>query len=668
MKLYAFFCAIVVVNCNEIIKVGDIITVEKMANTSGFYYQPVGKMQHIENIWTFVIEMNHGQIFEELNELHIDAVKLLKEVNDTTKLTTCVKTKRLMVTSIQSFLFKRIKDLVEKHNVLDSKIKKAGHFESHDKLDIKVRNKRGLLNFVGSVDKFLFGVMDSTDAEELHETARTTNALDEQVKILTDELIKLSSYENHKRCLEESRDDLCTYVPAKFELILEQLNQIGFLYNNLELAVNDAKKNVLNSLVLTPAKLLDAMKLIHLKPEVSWPVSLDMDSMHQLVDNLVTTHVFITKSRTIVFFIEVPLVNNKVYDVFQVVPIPMCRAIRNGEHKCAIVLPDNKFLGLSKDRRNYVRLDDAPMCKNFDDEERMFCLKPQAVHESNQAMQCDIKILLNNEVVDIEKNCDVRIGKFYSEIFYPISDYNNWLYVLENDTELLFDCADSYVLKAGTGIIRGDGTKNCNMNTKKVSLSLRQLKNNLMHSTTLMAPISSQFNLSAAIDDIDKFNVNVVNANSNLDHKNLKDMTERLIDLRARMNNNTIIKIDDSAVNTKDDTTEGWLCWFAGWFNIKCTTVETVLIFLLLFFSFLLIFRIYNCFCAGSFSRMYQCCSSDRPSVVRVNNRLHYMENKAPQTFMMKLLNKKEKTYTDEDVDEDFEDNIKSNFYTKSRN
>ncbi|AXS67784.1 F-protein [Cryptophlebia peltastica nucleopolyhedrovirus] len=635
------------------IRVENLITVERLPNTSGLYYQPTNRMQFIENIWNFVIEMDHSKVFQELNALHEESLKLLSEIETATNASSSCVQSNLVSMGIKNIIMKRIKDLVNNHNTLDSKIQKAGSFEDHKDLSLHTRKKRGLFNFVGNVDKYLFGVMDSNDAERLNELAKNNNALNEQVKSLTDELIKMASFEEHKKCIDEKRSEYCSYIVAKFDLIQEQLNQIEFLYENLEKSVDDAKQNHLNSLVLTPKRLLNEIINIHLPANLAWPVSSDMNGMNILIDNFVKSHVFITNMRKIIFIVEIPLINNVEYNLFQVIPIPMCRA-KNGEHKCAIVLPNSKYIGLSKDRRNYVRLDDSPYCQTLHD--RMFCSKPQIIYESNQAKLCDIKILLNNDVenIDFEKDCDVRVGKFDSEIFYPISDYNNWLYVLEKDTDLLFGCTVlEYHLKAGTGIIRGDGTKNCVMNTKKVILSLRKIKNTVALKTMITVPISSTFNLTAAINDIDKLNVLAINSNSDLDHTNLKGMTERLIDLRHRMNNNTMVEETDQA------TAESWMCWFASWFGLKCRTAETIIVCIILAFAFLLIFKIYNCCCAGTISKLFECCKSDKPSVIRVNNQLHYVEDNQP-SFMMKLLNKNGKPVNKFDDDNEKEE---SNFY-----
>jgi hypothetical protein len=653
----------------------NIIDVEPLPPTSGLYYQPINRMQFVEDVWHFIIEVDHGIIFEELQSLYTETNQLVVELKKQEALTNCSNFKIINV-QIDTFVYKRIRELVEKHNVLDNSVKKVGDFEDHKKLNLNeegddsttslVRRRRGILNFVGSVDKFLFGVMDSNDAHELHELAKSSNALDSQVKQLTDNIINLSSYVEHKQCVDEQRNDLCLYANAKIELIVQQLYEIDLLYEKLDRAVENVKYNRLNNIIMSADKLLSEM--INVTSSVPkglvWPVGLTRANVQLLMDNIVKVHVFITEHRKLLFIVEVPLVNQQEFDVYQIIPIPYCE-----KEKCAIILPDSKYLGISTDRRNYVRLPDdvAKSCNVVND--LSLCYKPGVVLESSQATLCDIKILLKSEdKIDFKQDCDVRVGKFDDEIFYPILDYNNWLYVLRQNTELTINCIgngdgggyiDPVTLAQGAGIIKAKGDQTCKLITKKSKISIHELKNKLK--AVIIAPLSTSFNLSYILSDIDKLELQALKVNNDLDHNNLKGLTDRLVDLRKRMENNTVF-------SGADVTDEAESPSFWDIFNIDLHLIKTVFVWIVMGFVVLVSYKVYNCCCPGSCTHIFKTlCSfrfrkhnssggnnNNKKTVVRIDRELQFINKHSNKTSSpLKQSNLYKDTNVDDDDDED---------------
>ncbi|ABY65853.1 fusion protein [Orgyia leucostigma nucleopolyhedrovirus] len=634
----------------------DIVNVQQLPHTSGFYYQPINKMHFVESLWTFVIEMDHGAIFLELDTLYKETQHFVEFLN-TQPVNNC-SSKRVIQAEVNTFIVKQILALVQKHNDLDSKIPKAGEYDDHDNLmlqDVQAqratrRQKRGILNFVGSIDKFLFGVMDQNDANLLHKLAKSDNALNNQVKQLTDELISLSSYMEHSQCVEQHQNDACIYIDSKMNLLKAQIDEIDLLYTNLDRAVDNALVNKVNSLIMTPKRLLKELTSVtkYLPPKTAWPVSLELDNMHNLINNdIIKSHVFLTKDRKLLFILEMPLIGQQLYNVYQVVPIPFCV-----NSKCAVIVPDSKYLAVSSNRQSYARLEDdtTKVCKTAIG--ALLCFKPKIVHDASQATLCDIKILLDNNAADADtvvKNCDVRVGHFDVQIFHPISYYNNWLYVLQKDTRVDFDCSADVsvppvVLKTGVGILRGLNLNfTCKLVTSKMELTVVQMKSKPISISIL--PISTSFNLSATLTDLDTFELNTFKSNDDLDHKNLNGMTERLIDLRKRMENNTVYTGGDIA---DDETTESWFCWFVSFFGLSCRLAESIVATVVLIVVFLFVYKIYRCLCPGLCSGLcsgfctglctglcsnLQMCRRATNTVVRVNENLQYATEKKSSKY-----------------------------------
>lgn len=640
----------------------DIVQVTPLPATSGLYFQYTTKMQFVQNIWHFVIEMDHGSVFYRLKEIHQSAKKLLEYAKSITKkLPLNVQCTHLdeVILEIQHILEYTIPSLAQQHNLLDQKVPitpsdgKLAKADINESVVKKNRRKRGLLNFVGHVDKFLFGVMDSDDAHELHQLANTTNSLDSQVKQLTDELIVLTEFVNHEKInYDVIQDNLkCDYAVSQYALLCKKLDEIASIYNKLDRAVDNAKLNHLNSLVITPQRLLQEMQNVsgHLAG-LSWPVPLTEKAMHVLMDNVLNVHVFVRPARKLLFILEVPLVNSEAFDLYHSIPLPFC----DKSHKCAIMLPDSKYLGVSVDRRSYVRLDNTATCRLTD--RLMLCFRPEIIYEVSQAKLCDIRIFMKNDKdIDYDKDCDVRVGRFEEELFYATADYNNWLYVLQENVDLHFQCIPSptipdgfsirpIVLQAGVGIIHATGKDNCKLTTKKSRLTIHELYNNL--NTVIEMPIETRYNFSIALKGIDKVEIDAMKTNTDLEHINLHELTNRLYDLRRRMNNNTRFSGSD-VVDDNNSLFSGLSSWFSS-IGIEFHYIKTIVIWVIMALLTLAVVKIYRTFCSGSCSTLFSCCfrrNSD-PTVVRRDDRNMYYQSTLPKR------NKKRIVFNDNDNDD----------------
>lgn len=610
----------------------EVFETNPLPHTSGLYFQYIQNMQFVENTWHFVIEIDHASVFVRLKELYDHVKDLSLFVKNHEQFKNCSNA-LIIESEINNSILNRIIDLVNQHNELDNKIPQAGHFKKHDRYTLS-RNKRGLFNPIGSMYKYLFGMMDNNDAHLLHSLANSTNSLDNQVKQVTSNLITFERLVEKKFNEREREEKLCEYVATKMHLICSELSSLQVLYNKLNDAVDKVKSKILSSFIMNSEKLLSEMQNVtkNLPKGLWWPVDLNHENMHVLIDSLVNTHVFITNKRKLLFIIEVPLVNQQTYDLYQIVPIPFC----NKQLKCAIILPDSKFLGVSADKRSFVRFEDTTdkcrLSRNL-----ILCYVPQIIRDSNQAELCDIRIFLrNDEDINFERDCDVRIGKFENEIFYPIAEYNKWLYVLGNDVEVNVQCletpssasvysavmARSVILPAGTGIIKATGQYSCKLVTKRNKLSTFDENYTLYKS--LEMPITTLFNLSAVLKDLDKIQLQTMKMNNDLEHGSLHKLTDRLVDLRRLMNNNTVYKGDDIT----DETENSWLSDFFSSMGSDFHIIKMVFVWIVLSLLALFVFKLYNTCCPGTFSSLCRCFRrQEDPTVVCVDREMHFVKS-----------------------------------------
>ncbi|WBB27170.1 F protein [Mythimna sequax nucleopolyhedrovirus] len=590
----------------------DIIQVTPLKSDSGLYFQYVNKVKFIESIWSFVIEMDHGSVFQELVKVYNMTVNVENYMNlhyQNTSRCFNADYMKLMIKPLKN----RISAMVKTHALIDQKLGKTPKGTKLDDVTLPVRKRRGAFDFVGRIDKFLFGVMDADDAHTLHKLANSTNALNKQVAQLTDELIKLTDYVDHEQSIGSFESDLryCDAITTKLNLFCAKIDELENLYIKLDRAVDSAKLNHLNSLVLTPERLLNEMrKMQDNLGTFHWPIPspLTLENMHNMIDNVVNTHVFVTHDRKLLFIIEVPLVEARSYDLYHTIPLPFC----NHTEKCAIVLPDSKYLGVSSDQRTYVRLDDLKSCKYTDD--GYLCYSSIAESQTSLARMCDIRLFTKSDKdVQVTRDCDVRLGRFEDVLFYPIADYNNWLYVMQQDTTVNVQCHksdnipanhkfDPINVSAGVGIIRAVGQETCKLHYKYGSLPIHQLKASYNSSIIVKVNIGSSINLTDVFDKINTLELDNAKMNVNLDHSRLREMTIRLEDLRRNIANNSRFSGDE----VTDDSESKWLSnWFSG--NGLWHTIKTVCLFFVCAVFFLLFGAIVY-FCCISCSVFKSCC------------------------------------------------------------
>ncbi len=648
-------------NCGSQRTPEDVFETTALPHTSGLYFERVQDMQFVENTWHFIVEIDHAAVFIRLKELYDDIQSLSQFIKTHTHFKNCSNA-AIIETEVDISIINQIVDMVNQHNELDAKIQSAGRFEKHDKYSLS-RSKRGLFNPIGSLYKYLFGMMDNDDAHLLHTLANSTNALDNQVKQVTNNLIEFERLVEKEFDDREREEKLCEYVATKMHIICSEISRLQNLYDKLNDAVDKVKSKILSSFVIGSEKLLSEMQNVtkNLPKGLWWPVEPEHQNIHVL-HSLINTHVFITNKRKLLFIVEVPLVNQQMYDLYQIVPIPFC----NKQSKCAIILPDSKYLGVSADKRSFVRFEDTTdkcrLAKNL-----MLCYVPQIIRDSNQAELCDIRIFLRNyKDINFERDCDLRVGKFESEIFFPIAILNKWLYVLENDVEINVKCLESpsssslssayrpimdrsINLPAGTGIIRATGQYSCKLVTKRNELPTFDQTYSLQ--SNIERPINTMFNLSAVIKDLDLIELQSMKMNNDLKHSSLHKLTDRLVDLRRLMNNNTVYAGDDIT----DDTENSWLSDFFTSVGADFHVVKMVFVWVILSLMALIVFKLYTTCCPSTASSICNCFRREDPTVVCVDREMHYMNptfrgkstTRQQQQHVLELQNKLDNNYDD---------------------
>lgn len=555
------------------------VTITPISEKAGVYFDPVAPVQFVTNTWHFVVELNVNILLQRIEDIKKNVTEILKQINTNgTAYYECKASDKIKVSEIELLLLKQIQLLEIRHKDLFDSVG-----EQNKIIDKGKRKKRsflnGAFNIVGTVNKYFFGTMDANDAQTLHDVAGTTQALNKQVKVLTTNVIQLAEYVDQHLGEIASLIDSCDKLRHLINIYLQQLTQIDSKYNEIEDSLYWAKSNMLHRFVMSPSKLLQHIQDIHDR-NINWPIDLNLASIHTLL-GVINTHVFHTGSK-LIYFIEIPLVENKAYSLYQTVTVPYC----NNNGTCVMLMPASRYIGESE--MQFIRMDDFDNCKHLVD--KLLCFRTEVEQTIPQETECDIKVKWNElqSKVDLKSVCDLRVGKFKDEIFHKLASVNRWLYVVRKATELQINCeSNERVILKGAGII--ETNKVCKLQTSKSILKSVELKT--WKNKTYTKNVSLVFDISSTLKQAENLYIPITTYSDTLQTNELKDLTWKLKDLKTIE--------DHNKVNFKDplgDDDDGWFSYLTKWSHLRL--IITSLVLVLISVTFLgTLFKIYHiCF------------------------------------------------------------------------
>lgn len=236
------------------------------------------------------------------------------------------------------------------------------------------RRKRGLVNAVGSLSRWLFGTLDNDDRSRINgyiETLKKNDgnlhsALLKQQSVLQEMTEKYATsfakladnqltLQSQINTLTRELNELLSFEQA-FSLtviidnLILQLQAIQNLLNNVYTAVSFAKLNVLHTSIIEPEQLKAIIfKLNKIYQDREIPLLNSLMNYY----NLFSSQILI-KGDILIFKIHTPIVT-KPYNIFQLYPVPI-----SGH----MIIPEQPFLLL--DEKDYwTTIEECPEIENF---------------------------------------------------------------------------------------------------------------------------------------------------------------------------------------------------------------------------------------------------------------------------------------------------------------
>lgn len=245
-------------------------------------------------------------------------------------------------------------------------------------IDFKNRHKRGLLNPLGSLIKCITGNLDNTDAEKYDKQIRLLE--ENQNKIKTDQLNQITVLEytvtkfrnlisnlTHNDLTLKSRilqaeqaiKNVTLHQNTEFEYVLIHitLNQITSMYQiiydifeRIEMAITFAKINTLHNSIVNPLELLNEIRETKIQL-TSNALPLDVTKENLLSFERIIEIKSYSKNLEITFILELPLVEPKMYQYFQLFSLP---TPSNEKFKFHVIIPHKPFLALEESKYSYM--------------------------------------------------------------------------------------------------------------------------------------------------------------------------------------------------------------------------------------------------------------------------------------------------------------------------
>lgn len=331
------------------------------------------------------------------------------------------------------------------------------------------RNKRGLINALGSVIKLITGNLDQQDAENYDKIIATLSENQSNMKIIMKDQTSLiqESINNFAKNIENlgnnqiiirerimKMENATNDIKLKnmklknyflIQMIVSELT-IAFqtiydVFEKIEIAISFAKSNTFHNSIVDPDELLNEIKVAnkYLTKGKKLPFEPILENI-LLFENVMEIKSY-SKTNKIHFIIEIPIVEGENYSYYHLYPLPTPKA-----NTFQMILPRSKYVILNE--QNYMFFDSK--CKEI--------MKGQFLcHETNpskiKSMEnpCEVQML---QFIKNITNCPHLESKINEIIIQKLED-SKWIIISPEEEVLIENCGTEKenVLINGTFLI-----------------------------------------------------------------------------------------------------------------------------------------------------------------------------------------------------------------------
>ena len=240
--------------------------------------------------------------------------------------------------------------------------------------------------------------------------------------------------------------------------------EYSFQLSTLTDAILFAKVGILSPSIISSNELFGQLK--HIKDLLLSDVKLPHIENGLMLLDLINLNVYLQNGK-LVYVIEIPLVSNDMYQIYNIVPFPM----RLNETYYVYINPSFKQLIINIDKTKYIPIleNDNTKCKSIN-ESFILCDHVQPLYTTNYCQICEIELLLQSR--SIPSTCDQRLIRLSHNIFHPFHNKNAWLYTVLREQLIIVKCNNEQ--RAKEHVVLGSGIlmllDNCKAITPQVTM------------------------------------------------------------------------------------------------------------------------------------------------------------------------------------------------------
>jgi hypothetical protein len=439
------------------------VNINKLSENPGLYPHKIGNALNIQDCWTFIHTYNISEINIEFRLLKEKFVELQKNSINTTH-GEMYKGEFYNYEYLTAFTITRVE-------------------EKFKQILPKYKNKRGIIDGLGSIIKLVTGNLDANDAikydkaikrltvkqskdrkdfvdnmsmawKTMDKLSNTTKTLKMNQQLMKSRILQLESAMN-----ELHLEDVNPYIYTMSSIVYTQLNiALNSIYQilmDIEDAMTFAQLNTLHPAIIKHDEILNELKSIeHFLPsELRFPVSIDITHV-QVIEEIVNIKSYIS-GETVVFLLDVPLIDRQDYALYHLFPIPTFQ-----NNSFYTMLPKSKYLLIND--QNYAQLN-AP-CKEITTENYLCDI--DNLNNVNKNSSCEVQLInFSNNY----EQCKLTKLKLEDVKVKKISK-SQWIVTFPSKTVLKTNC-ENHIDKnelIGNYIIHIDN--NCEVQIKNITL------------------------------------------------------------------------------------------------------------------------------------------------------------------------------------------------------
>lgn len=354
--------------------------------------------------------------------------------------------------------------------------------------ETKVRRRRGLINGLGSVIKFITGNLDNDDLQQIEarlkslennnndqtEILKTQSNLAEEAinqinntirnLTLNQQVLKIKIVQLERAIqVEKTKRYHSLYATSVYTQITIMAQNILQILETIEDSITFAKLQVLHPSIIQPEDLLQNLKKIEKSTSLPFPVQIS-EIIH--FENIIKIKAYQIDHK-FTFLLEVPIIDKIDYKLYHTYSCPVLKT----NNIFQTIIPNNKFLVLTN--QYYSSFEN--ICKLID--KVYYCYNLDLTNLNDKPL-CEIQLLLAQKPND---KCNSYSLKMQKEKIQFIEN-NFILLVSPFETSITYQCkknSQNELLPSGTYLLRNFENCKLEINNKIIQFPILEIKNEL---------------------------------------------------------------------------------------------------------------------------------------------------------------------------------------------